>query len=114
MSIRRGTYWQDDEVEVLLGLVLRSRDLSLLMRSTHLHTTRAYERLSRRMAAKGFPWTCQQIRSKFKNVKNAFYSSLELLGGGTETAWIVPLPLLYAAFMGSCWQAALAGKTSFR
>lgn len=73
MTGKQGTYWQDDEVKVLLGILLCSKDLSLLMQSMHLPTTRAYKRLSRKMAAKGYPWTFQETQSKFKNIKNAFF-----------------------------------------
>lgn len=62
---------------MLLDVILHSRDLRLLMRSTHLPTTKAYERLSRKMASRGHECSPQQIRSKFKTVKNNFFSSLE-------------------------------------
>lgn len=81
MESRRGVLWQPEEISLMLDLVLNSKDVGLLMRSTHLPTKRAYNRIAREMAARGYHRTGLQINSKFKTLKAKFLASLHAWQG---------------------------------
>lgn len=81
MVRRRGTFWQPEEIDLMLDLVLESRHVGLLMRSTHLPTKRAYIKFAREMAAQGYNRSGPQINSKFKILKAKFLASMQAWHG---------------------------------
>ncbi|XP_054832747.1 uncharacterized protein LOC129341878 [Eublepharis macularius] len=102
MAASKGRYWRDLEVEALLDLLLQSGRASRIMGSHHLPTKAIFARVARQLAAKGWPRTADQCRSKFKRVKADFFAAMEQWQGIPRMSARPP----FFADMRRLWEAA--------
>lgn len=74
-------FWQPEEVDRLLAILLEMGVGDRIMCSTRLEAISIYNRLARTLSASGFPWRGWQCQSKFKRVKGALFGMLEAWQG---------------------------------
>lgn len=90
MAPRKESFCQAAEINVMLDIILKSPDINLLMRSTHLPTRQTYIKIAQQMAALGYARSRDSIRSKFKSIKANFLYSLETWGGNPQESRQTP------------------------
>ncbi|XP_042300301.1 uncharacterized protein LOC121918296, partial [Sceloporus undulatus] len=81
---RQRSLWTDGEVQCLFHLLEMNEGLDIIMRSTS-HPNRAiYGKIARRMRRHGFQKTTEQVASKVKVMRTAFYRAMGQHGEDPE------------------------------
>ncbi|XP_066037085.1 uncharacterized protein [Chamaea fasciata] len=99
----RGRAWTQEEISKLLSLVEDSEDAALLMASTSRPNEALWREISQGLAADGYRRSVTQCRSKWKALKQAFYSERETRQKAGHSS--SRLPPYYRA-MENIWKAA--------
>ncbi|XP_050799624.1 uncharacterized protein LOC127046517 isoform X3 [Gopherus flavomarginatus] len=73
----RGRAWTQQEISCLLALIKGSGEVTLLMASTSRPNEALWREISQGLAAAGYSRNVAQCRSKWKALKQAFYSEWE-------------------------------------
>ncbi|XP_030422854.1 uncharacterized protein LOC115653568 isoform X1 [Gopherus evgoodei] len=73
----RGRAWTQQEISCLLALIKSSGEVTLLMASTSRPNEALWREISQGLAAAGYSRNVAQCRSKWKALKQAFYSEWE-------------------------------------
>ncbi|KAL8213417.1 UNVERIFIED_CONTAM: hypothetical protein K2H54_064219 [Gekko kuhli] len=76
-----GVYWQDEEVDLLLEILLEIGAGAVVMPSGRLPNAELFSKAARRLTAAGYPRSSEQCRAKFKRLKASFFEALEKWGG---------------------------------
>ncbi|KAM9138795.1 undifferentiated embryonic cell transcription factor 1 isoform 2-T2 [Pangshura tecta] len=76
-TMPRGRAWTQQEISCLLALVKGSGEVTLLMASTSRPNEALWREISQGLAAAGYSRNVAQCRSKWKALKQAFYSEWE-------------------------------------
>nr|XP_023963666.1 uncharacterized protein LOC101952008 isoform X2 [Chrysemys picta bellii] len=99
----RGRAWTQQEISCLLALIKGSGEVTLLMASTSRPNEALWRAISQGLAAAGYSRNVAQCRSKWKALKQAFYSEWETCqqAGGHSPR----VPPHYKA-MEKIWKAA--------
>ncbi|XP_066194972.1 uncharacterized protein [Sylvia atricapilla] len=107
-SMPRGRAWTQAEVSELLSLVVKSGETALLMGSTSRPNEALWQEISQGLTAAGYGRSVAQCRSKWKALKQAFYSERETRQkAGRPSSRLPP----YYRAMKDIWNAA--GKPVF-
>ncbi|XP_033020510.1 uncharacterized protein LOC117055210 [Lacerta agilis] len=101
----RGRAWTQQEIACLLAFIGGCRQVTLLMASTSRPNEALWREISRRLALAGYSRNVAQCRSKWKALKQAFYSEWETRrqqGGGRPAPQATP----HYKTMKRIWEAA--------
>ncbi|XP_042320818.1 uncharacterized protein LOC121929367 [Sceloporus undulatus] len=104
----RGSYWQKEEILLLLHFVRKSGMVPTLMRSRSVPNRPIYREITRQLRERGYKRKVEQVGSKFKVMRNNFYKVLELFGGCPPRHLYPP----YFGIMKRMW--VKAGKPSWK
>ncbi|XP_027695384.1 uncharacterized protein LOC114026012 isoform X3 [Vombatus ursinus] len=99
----RGRAWTQQEISCLLTLIQDSGEVTLLMASTSRPNEALWQSISQGLGASGYGRSVAQCRSKWKALKQAFYSEWETSrqAGGPS-----PQPPPHYRTMKRLWKAA--------
>ncbi|XP_036594686.1 uncharacterized protein LOC118831442 [Trichosurus vulpecula] len=99
----RGRAWTQQEISCLLTLIQDSGEVTLLMASTSRPNEALWKSISQGLGASGYGRSVAQCRSKWKALKQAFYSEWETSrqAGGPS-----PQPPPHYRTMKRLWKAA--------
>ncbi|KAL8182186.1 UNVERIFIED_CONTAM: hypothetical protein K2H54_046964 [Gekko kuhli] len=76
-AARKGVYWLDEEVEMMMEALVDMEAGERVMPSTHMETISLFDQVAEAMRGGGFRRSGEQCRAKFKREKALFFDALE-------------------------------------
>ncbi|XP_054830388.1 uncharacterized protein LOC129326250 [Eublepharis macularius] len=114
----RGTFWQFEEVSLLLKIVLRLGFAADFMSSAHQRNRGAYHAIARKLTDAGYSRNANQCRTKFKRLKCEFMASLTACQGIPSCSGRIPhhhsMMRLWIAAGRPRWEDRHHEATSYR
>ncbi|KAL8187185.1 UNVERIFIED_CONTAM: hypothetical protein K2H54_036706 [Gekko kuhli] len=76
-AAKKGVYWLDEEIEMMLEALVEMEAGDRVMPSTHMETISLFDRVGEALRGGGFRRSGEQCRNKFKREKSFFFDALE-------------------------------------
>lgn len=100
---RRGRYWVQNEIELMLHLVLDGKhERHVMLCSARSNMAAAFRHIAKSLTDSGFPRSPTQVRSKLKIMRQNFYRTLLIFGEQPHRTRMTP----YFEKIKAIWKAA--------